>query len=152
MKRILSFALCLLLLSALSVPALGEAETTVEFWHSMSGVNGELIDALIASYNDAHTDTKLVGTYQGNYHEAVGKLQQAIAAGTADIMMLERAFAEFFADSDALLDLSGYVEAAGMNDFFNPGLMGHSIMNDKMVALPFNRSTPIMHVNQDAAR
>ncbi|MFD1177551.1 ABC transporter substrate-binding protein [Paenibacillus puldeungensis] len=125
-------------------------KTKVQFWHSLGGKNGEYIDALIKRFNDSHKDIEVVGTYQGNYDETVTKLQQAIASDTApDVSMLERAYVQMFADSDVLEDLTPYMEKSGLSkDDFTPGLMGHSIFNDKLVSLPLNRSTPILHVNK----
>lgn len=63
--------------------------------------------------------------------------------------MLERAYVQMFADSDVLEDLAPYMEQSGVSaDDFTKGLMGHSYFNDKLVSLPLNRSTPILHVNK----
>ncbi|MFD1957734.1 ABC transporter substrate-binding protein [Paenibacillus thailandensis] len=129
----------------------GQTEkTTVQFWHSLGGKNGEYFDALIQRFNASHDDIEVVGTYQGSYDETVTKLQQAIPAGTApDVSMLERAYVQMFADSEVLEDLTPYLESSGMSqDDFVPGLMGHSVFNDQLVSLPLNRSTPILYVNK----
>ncbi|MBW7457284.1 ABC transporter substrate-binding protein [Paenibacillus sepulcri] len=125
-------------------------KTTVQFWHSVGGKNGEYLDALIQRFNASHDDIEVVGTFQGGYDETVTKLQQAVSADTApDVSMLERAYVELFADSDVLEDLTPYLDKSNMSaDDFTPGLMGHSVFNDKLVSLPFNRSTPILHVNK----
>lgn len=134
---------------AAETPASGE-KATVQFWHSLTGKNAEYMDALIKRFNDSHEDIEVVGTFQGSYDDEVTKLQQAIASGTApDVSMLERAYVQMFADSDVLEDLNPYMETSGVSkDGFTEGLMGHSIFNDKLVSLPLNRSTPILHVNK----
>jgi sn-glycerol 3-phosphate transport system substrate-binding protein len=112
-------------------------KATVNFWYSVSGKNGEYIESMI-------------GTFQGNYDETVVKLQQAVAAKSGpDITMLERAYVQMFADSEVLADMTPYLSKSGMsvNDF-SPGLMGHSTFNKKLVSLPLNRSTPILHINK----
>ncbi|TDF95969.1 ABC transporter substrate-binding protein [Paenibacillus piri] len=131
-------------------PAKSGGKTTVQFWHSLGGKNGEYIDGLIKRFNDSHPDIEVVGTFQGGYDETVTKLQQAIASKTApDVSMLERAYIEMFADADVLEDLNPLLKGSNLSsDLFTPGLMGHSTFNNKLVALPFNRSTPIMHINK----
>lgn len=131
-------------------PTRGEGVTTVQFWHSLGGKNGEYMDALIQRFNESHEDIEVVGTFQGGYDETVTKLQQAIASGTGpDVSMLERAYVQMFADAEVLEDLTPYLEQSGISaDDFTPGLMGHSYFNDKLVSLPLNRSTPILHVNK----
>jgi sn-glycerol 3-phosphate transport system substrate-binding protein len=127
-----------------------EGKTVVNFWHSLGGKNGEYLNAMIQRFNDTHSNIEVVGTFQGSYAETVTKLQQAVAAKSGpDVAMLERAYVQMFADADVLEDLNPYLKKSGMstNDFV-AGLMGHSIFDKKLVTLPFNRSTPIMHVNK----
>ncbi|WP_127594629.1 ABC transporter substrate-binding protein [Paenibacillus lautus] len=131
-------------------PSGDKGKTTVQFWHSLGGKNGEYMDALIQRFNASHEDIEVIGTFQGSYDETVTKLQQAIASDTGpDVSMLERAYVQMFADSEVLEDLKPYLEGSGISvDDFTPGLMGHSTFNDQLVSLPLNRSTPILHVNK----
>ncbi|MEF2244386.1 MULTISPECIES: ABC transporter substrate-binding protein [unclassified Paenibacillus] len=127
-----------------------KGKKTVHFWHSLGGGNGERIDEMIKRFNDSQDKIEVVGTFQGNYKETVTKLQQAIAAKSApEVAMIERAYIQMFSDSDVLEDLTPYVAKTNLdlNDF-SEGLMGHSNFNDKLVSLPLNRSTPILHVNK----
>lgn len=127
-----------------------DEKTTIQFWHSLGGKNLEYLDEMIKRFNDSHENVEVVATAQGNYDETVTKLQQAVASNTApDVTMLERAYVEMFSDSDVLEDLTPYMEKSGISsDDFTEGLMGHSFFNDKLVSLPLNRSTPILHVNK----
>lgn len=136
--------------TAASASAGSGEKTTIEFWHSLGGANGEYIDAMIKRFNESQQEVEVVGTYQGGYDDTVTKLQQAIASNTApDVSMLERAYVEMFADAEVLEDLQPYFEESGLSqDLFTPGLMGHSIFHDKLVSLPLNRSTPILHINK----
>ncbi|WP_256710562.1 ABC transporter substrate-binding protein [Paenibacillus sp. FSL H8-0548] len=126
------------------------AKSTVQFWHSMGGGNGERVDAMVKRFNESHDAIEIVATFQGNYAETTTKLQQSIAAGTApDVSMIERADVEMFADSEVLEDLTAYMEKSEVKETdFIEGLMGHSYFNDQILSLPLNRSTPIMHVNK----
>nr|WP_213585291.1 ABC transporter substrate-binding protein [Paenibacillus sp. J2TS4] len=125
-------------------------KTTVQFWHSLGGKNGERIDGLIDKFNKSQDQVEVVGTFQGSYAETVTKLQQAVAAKTGpDITMMERAYVQMFAESEVLEDMAPYLEKSDMSlDDFVPGLLGHSVFDDKLVSLPLNRSTPILHVNK----
>ncbi|MDN4074353.1 ABC transporter substrate-binding protein [Fictibacillus terranigra] len=125
-------------------------KTTIQFWHSLDGKNGEYMDALIQRFNDSQDEVKVVGTFQGSYDEAATKLQQSISANTGpDVTMLERAYVQQFAESDVLEDMSSYLKSSGLKKSdFAKGLMGHSTFNEKLVSLPLNRSTPILHVNK----
>ncbi|MCS7462713.1 ABC transporter substrate-binding protein [Paenibacillus doosanensis] len=125
-------------------------KTTVQFWHSLGGKNGDYLNEMIKRFNDSQDKVEVVGTFQGSYDETVTKLQQAIAAKTGpDISMLERAYVQMFADSDVLEDMTPYMKKSNLSaDDFPQGLMGHSVFDKKLVSLPFNRSTPILHINK----
>jgi sn-glycerol 3-phosphate transport system substrate-binding protein len=126
---------------------------TIQFWHSLGGQNNEYIDAMVKRFNDTHPNIQVVPTYQGGYAETASKLQAAIAGNNApDVSMLERARIQQFADADVLADLSPYMKKTGLKEEdFVQGLMGFSRFpgSNKLVSLPFNRSTPILYVNKD---
>lgn len=127
-----------------------EGTVTIQFWHSLGGVNGEYLDAMIKRFNDSQDKVEVVGTFQGTYDETSTKLQQALSAGTApDLAMIERAYVQMFAESEVLEDLKPYFKDSDIKESdFVKGLMGHSTFNKKLVSLPLNRSTPILHVNK----
>lgn len=131
-------------------PAAQAGKTTVQFWHSLGGKNGDYINGLIQRFNESQSKIEVIGTFQGSYDETVTKLQQAVAAKTGpDITMLERAYVQMFADSEVLEDLTPFMKKSNMTaDDFPQGLMGHSTFDKKLVSLPLNRSTPILHVNK----
>jgi sn-glycerol 3-phosphate transport system substrate-binding protein len=128
-----------------------KGKATLQFWHSLSGKTGEYMQAMIDRFNSSHPNIQVVGTFQGSYDETATKLQQSIAASTApDVTMLERAYVQQFADAEVLADLTTFLKNSNMSkDDFIPGLMGHSVFNNKLVSLPLNRSTPIFYINKD---
>ena len=158
MRRIFSIGLAVLLVFSVIVacskgeePAKDkEGKTTIQFWHSLSGVNGEYMDALIKRFNESQEKVEVVGTFQGTYDETSTKLQQALSANTApDVTMIERAYVQMFAEAEVLENLKPFFESSNLSeDDFVEGLMGHSNFNEKLVSLPLNRSTPILHVNK----
>ncbi|WP_068775870.1 ABC transporter substrate-binding protein [Paenibacillus sp. FJAT-26967] len=131
-------------------PTNAAGKTTVQFWHSLGGKNGDYMSGMIKRFNESQDKIEVVGTFQGSYDETVTKLQQSVAAKTGpDITMLERAYIQMFSESDVLEDLTPYMKKSGLSkDDFTAGLMGHSTFDNKLVSLPLNRSTPILHVNK----
>ena len=53
------------------------AETEVQWWHAMGGLNGERVDKIAADFNATQSDYKVVPVYKGDYTET---LTAAIAA------------------------------------------------------------------------
>lgn len=123
---------------------------TVNFWHSLTGVNLDAMNKSVDAYNSAQDKVKIVPTFQGSYDEMQSKLEQAIAAGDEpDIAMIEYGRVKKFNDSGVLQDLTSYMEKSDIkkSDFVS-GLMKESYYGGKVVSLPLNRSTPILHVNK----
>ena len=56
-------------------------KTKVSFWHSMSGVNGETLQSIVNEYNASQDKVEIVMEFQGDYKEAIAKVQTAIASG-----------------------------------------------------------------------
>ena len=52
--------------------------TTITFWHSMGGVNGEALDYLVNRFNTENTfGIQVDAQYQGEYDDAINKLKSA---------------------------------------------------------------------------
>ena len=50
-------------------------KTTISFWHSMGGVNGQAIDTLVQKFNDENEyGITVEAEYQGSYDDALNKL------------------------------------------------------------------------------
>lgn len=156
MKRFQMLALCFV--AIVLVVGCGSEEAakeesgpvTIDFWHSLSGIHVETLTTMVDAYNASQDKIKVVSTFQGNYDEMSNKLQQAIAAGDGpDMAMIGYGYVEMFYASDVLADISPYLKEDGIEkDDFIDGMMLESYYDDKFVSVPFNRSTPILHVNK----
>ena len=52
--------------------------TTITFWHSMGGVNGQAIDTLVKKFNDENEyGITVEAQYQGEYDDSLNKLKSA---------------------------------------------------------------------------
>jgi sn-glycerol 3-phosphate transport system substrate-binding protein len=120
----------------------------IDFWYALGGRNGEVIEEMVKQFNDTHKGIVVKPSYQGSYYENHAKVLAAVSAGNQpDVTMVEIASVGAFADAKVLQDLGPY--ANGEEDKYIPGLMGNSYWNDKLYAVPFNRSTPLLYVNRD---
>jgi sn-glycerol 3-phosphate transport system substrate-binding protein len=130
-------------------PATPAGPVTIDFWYSVGGKNGELVKTLSQRFNDSQKEVIVNPVYQGDYYATNQKLSTAIAAnGVPAMTMLEAGFITFFNDNGALADLTPFAtKDKAMVDDFLPGLMLEANQNGKLVAIPFNRSTPILYIN-----
>ncbi len=121
-------------------------------WFSYGGRNREVLERLVARFNQQSPEYFIDAVYQGDYFEGLAKLRTAIAARAAPTL------------SHVVGEVIPYLERAGvlqpLDDF--PGASELDIVDSlgqagswenggqhPLVALPFNRSTPIAYLNAD---
>lgn len=122
----------------------------VQFWHCMSGTNGELIEQLVKDFNASQDKVNVVATFQGTYAEAAAKAEQAIFAGNApDILQVAQDNVGRLAVNGAFEDLLPYMEKDSVDpDDFVEAFVKDAYYDEKLVAIPFGRSSQILHINK----
>ena len=163
MKKLVSLVLAAIMVFSMCAVAMAETAEpiTVTIWHTRgSGKNGERIQASIEEFNNTIGKEKgivVTESYQGNYVKTKSAIMNALGTGDQDIIpeivVLERAAGvPDFAIEGKLVDLTPYVEAAGIDmDNFQQALLGFSYYEDELIALPYIRSTPVFYYNKTAA-
>lgn len=120
----------------------------IDFWYALGGKNGKKIEEMVKAFNETHKNIVVKPAYQGDYYQNHAKVLSAVTAGNQpDVTMVEAGVVGTFADAKVLEDLGPY--AKDMEAKYIPGLMGNSYWKDKLYAVPFNRSTPLLYVNKD---
>ena len=89
--------------------------TTITFWHSMGGVNGEAMDYLVNKYNKENTDGITVeAVYQGEYDDTINKLKSAqIGNMGADLVQIYDIGTRFMIDSGWVIPMQELIDADG---------------------------------------
>ncbi|MBT0727355.1 sn-glycerol-3-phosphate ABC transporter substrate-binding protein UgpB [Rosenbergiella australiborealis] len=144
-------ALCL---TTLSVYA--NASVDIPFWHSMEGELGTEVDSLAQRFNQTHTQYHITPVYKGNYSQSLASGIAAIRAGhppailqvyevgTATMMASHAIIPvwELFQETNIHLDEQQFVPSIA--SYYSDAKTG------KIVAEPFNSSTPVLYFNKDA--
>ena len=126
--------------------------TEISFWHSMGGVNGQAIDALVEKFN---TENELGITvnaqYQGEYDDSLNKLKSAqIGNMGADLVRVYEIGSRFMIESGWIIPMQEMIDADGYDmSSIEPNLAAYYTIDDKLYSMPFNSSTPIMYYNKD---
>src|SRR6266850_7366139 len=60
-----------------------QAQTEIQWWHSMGGALGEKVNDIAAKFNATQKDYKLVPVYKGQYPESMTAAIAAFRAGNA---------------------------------------------------------------------
>lgn len=146
--RVLIFGV---LIFALSGIVMGQDEpVTIEFWHAMSGNLGELVDELVARFNDSQDGIVVNATFQGSYDDTYNALLAALETGT-----LPNVTQNFDIASQTMFDFPNLLPAYAVmeddfdTDAFIPAVRDYYSDENGMVALAFNSSTPIVYANAD---
>ena len=87
--------------------------TTITFWHSMGGVNGEAMDYLVNKFNEENEDGITVeAVYQGEYDDTINKLKSAqIGNMGADLVQIYDLGTRFMIDSGWIIPMQVMIDA-----------------------------------------
>jgi sn-glycerol 3-phosphate transport system substrate-binding protein len=140
--------------SAGCAPRVVDGRIEASLWFAYGGKNREVLLALVEQFNAAQPRFRIHATYQGDYFEALAKLRTALAAGAAPAL------------THVIIEVVPYLAEAGVLEPLDAFLPDPRVPEDwglvpalaqekgftggaerPLVALPFNRSTPIAYYN-----
>ena len=133
-----------------------QAQVEVQWWHSMTAVNGEWVNDLAKDFNAQQKNYKIVPTFKGSYDESMTAAIAAFRAGNAPhiLQVFEVGTATMMASKNAIVPVGKIMTDAGQK--FNPAgyipaVAGYyTAPNGQMLSFPFNSSTTVFYFNKDA--
>jgi sn-glycerol 3-phosphate transport system substrate-binding protein len=140
--------------AAIALPA--QAQTEIQWWHSMGGALGEWVNDLAKDFNASQKDYKIVPTFKGSYDESMTAAIAAFRAGNAPhvLQVFEVGTATMMASKGAIVPVGKVMTDAGLKfdpAAYVPAVAGYyTAPNGQMLSFPFNSSTPVFHYNKDA--
>lgn len=145
-------------LAAAAALAVGsaQAQTEIQWWHSMSAALGDWVNDLAKQYNESQSEYRIVPTYKGKYDESMTAAIAAFRAGNAPhiLQVFEVGTATMMAAKGATMPVSKVMEDAGLK--FDQGAYISAVSgyytapNGQMLSFPFNSSTTVFYYNKDA--
>ena len=130
-----------------------EAEgAEISFWHSMGGVNGEAITALVDKFNEENElGIKVVAEYQGEYDDSLNKLKSAQMGNMgADLVQIYDIGTRFMIDSGWIVPMQDMIDADSYDvSALEENLLAYYSIDEQLYSMPFNSSTPLMYYNKD---
>jgi sn-glycerol 3-phosphate transport system substrate-binding protein len=133
-----------------------QAQTEIQWWHSMGGALGEKVNQLAANFNASQKDYKVVPTFKGSYPESMTAAIAAFRAGNApDILQVfEVGTATMMAAKGAIVPVAKVMADAKEpfdRNAYLPSVAGYyTDRKGDMLSFPFNSSTVMFYVNKDA--
>ncbi len=145
--------------AAMMVTALSSgafAQTEIQWWHAMGGVNGERIDKMATDFNATQSEFKVMPVYKGNYTETMTAAVAAFRAGEQPhiVQVFEVGTATMMAAKGAVYPVEDMMKDVGEpfdKSIYVPGVISYYQTTDgKLLSMPFNSSTPVLWYNKDA--
>ncbi len=142
------------LAAAFSVSA--QAQTEIQWWHSMPGALGEWVNDHAKDFNASQTQYKIVPTFKGSYDESMTVAIAAFRSGNAPhiLQVFEVGTATMMASKGAIVPVGEVMKKAGIAfdaKSYVPAVAGYyTAPNGQMLSFPFNSSTTVFHYNKDA--
>lgn len=133
-----------------------QAQTEIQWWHSMSAALGDWVNDLAKEYNASQTQYKIVPTYKGQYDESMTAAIAAFRAGNApDILQVfEVGTATMMASKGAVVPVTKVMNDGGFKfdqgEYISAVAGYYTAPNGQMMSYPLNSSTTIFYYNKDA--
>lgn len=142
--------------AALPAIARASAPQTIIFWHAMSGQLGDTLTGVVDQFNKSQSAVTVQPAYKGAYPDTLTATIAAWRAGTAPhiAQVFDVGTATMLSAGPAVVDVYNLAAQTGViidKNSYVPAIRGYYALNNgEMGALPFNSSTIVMWVNQDA--
>ena len=152
----IKIAVTALAAALLGLPMGAQAQTEIQWWHSMGGALGEWVNDLAKDFNGSQKDYKVVPTFKGSYDESMTAAIAAFRAGNAPhiLQVFEVGTATMMASKQAIVPVGEVMKKAGVafdTNAYVPAVAGYyTAPNGQMLSFPFNSSTTVFHYNKDA--
>ena len=138
----------------LSAPAIAETELTMYYPIAVGGALTEVVDGIVADFEEANPDIKVNAVYSGNYDDTRVRALSALASGEpAQLAVMFSIDAYDLIEQDLIVafdDIEG-VDQAWLGSFY-PALMANGQIEGKTWGIPFQRSTIVAYYNKDMFR
>ncbi len=133
-----------------------QAQTEIQWWHSMGGALGDKVNQLASKFNASQSAYKIVPSYKGSYPESMTAAIAAYRAGNAPhiVQVFEVGTATMMSAKGAIVPVYKLMKDA--DEPFNPkAYLGpvsgyYTDSKGNMLSFPFNSSTAIFYWNKDA--
>jgi sn-glycerol 3-phosphate transport system substrate-binding protein len=141
---------------SLGAATTAQAQTEIQWWHSMGGALGEWVNDLAQDFNKSQSEYKVVPVFKGSYDESMTAAIAAFRSGNAPhlLQVFEVGTATMMASKGAIRPAQEVMQQAGVAfkpDAYVPAVAGYyTAPNGQMLSFPFNSSTPVFHYNKDA--
>ncbi len=133
-----------------------QAQTEIQWWHSMTGALGDRVNEITNGFNAGQKEYKLVPVYKGSYPESMTAAIAAFRAGNPPhiLQVFEVGTATMMSAKGAIKPVYQMMKEANVpfntKDYLGPVAGYYTDSKGNMLSMPFNSSTPVFYINKDA--
>ncbi|MBW4974811.1 Extracellular solute-binding protein, family 1 [Roseovarius sp. EC-HK134] len=154
MNTIRKITLATALATLTAAPVAAQTELTMYYPIAVGGALTEVVDGIVAKFEEANPDIKVNAIYSGNYDDTRVRALSAIASGeSAQLAVMFSIDAYDLIEQGQIVafeDIEGVDQ--GWLDSFYPALMANGRIEGKTWGIPFQRSTIVAYYNKDMFR
>ena len=151
-KKITSIILSVLLI-AFTLKNIS-AQEEILFWHSMGGANEEQINKIVEDFNASQSDFKVEAVNQGKYDESTSTFFNLNnTEGRPSLIQIGEQNLQSMIDSKLVTPFNDLIEKYDFpEEELLEGAISFYTYDDKLYAMPFNVSSPLIYYNIDALK
>ncbi|WP_446214771.1 ABC transporter substrate-binding protein [Micromonospora sp. IBHARD004] len=131
----------------------GKGEVSIDFWHAMSGKNGEALQQLTDQFNAKNKGRVKVNLqFKNTYDDTLSAYKAALNSGQApDVVQVYDIGTRFMIDSKSTMPVQSFVDVDKTNTSdIQPNIAGYYSVDNKLYSMPFNTSMPLLYLNKTA--
>ncbi|WP_417671590.1 extracellular solute-binding protein [Roseibium sp.] len=140
----------------LGTSSVSYAATDISWWFAHGGHLGEVVNTIGKNYNESQDACNITPVFKGTYEETLTAGIAAFRAGEQPniLQVFDAGAATIIGAKGAVVPAQDILEGAGVafnsEDYIEGVRNFYADSNGKMIGMPFNSSTPILYVNEEA--
>jgi sn-glycerol 3-phosphate transport system substrate-binding protein len=131
----------------------GKGEVSINFWHAMTGKNGEALQQLADQFNEKNKGRVKVNLqFKSTYDDTLSAYKAALNSGQApDVVQVYDIGTRFMIDSRSIVPVQSFLntDKTDASDI-QPNIAGYYSVDNKLYSMPFNTSMPLLYINKTA--
>ncbi len=135
---------------ATAAPA-AAAPVAINFWHAMSGHNGEVIEELVKRFNESQSEVVVTATFQGSYDDEINKLKAGLQS--KDVPAVVQVYdlgTRLLVDLKVITPMQDFIDKEGFDvSDIEPNVANYYSIDGRLQSMPFNTSNPVLYYNKD---
>ncbi len=122
----------------------------INFWHAMSGHNGEVIEELVKRFNESQSEVVVTSTFQGSYDDEINKLKAGLQS--KDVPAVVQVYdlgTRLLIDLKVITPMQDFIdrEKFEVSDI-EPNVANYYSVDGRLQSMPFNTSNPVLYYNK----